>query len=105
MKTEVSIIKERFERKFEIDAAGCWVWTAATNGKGYGAQRIDGRNRMATHVSIYLHTGAWPDEHLEPDHLCFNTLCVSDQLTLSWSLTQRTCSGDGLLPGGRVGLI
>lgn len=54
----------------------CILWTGATNGRGYGQVRHDGR-------VVYVHRRAWehvngaiPDG-LTIDHLCANTLCTN----------------------------
>jgi len=58
------------------DIAGkpCWLWTASTNGKGYGQFSIDGIERPAHRVAWLLTYGSWP----KPCglHKCDNRLCV-----------------------------
>lgn len=54
---------------------GCWVWTAATNGYGYGQIRIAGRTRRAHRVGYEAMVGPIPVDH-DLDHLCRNRLCV-----------------------------
>ena len=42
-------IEERFLRKIEPDPnSGCWLWTAAVDGKGYGTFHI-GRRQVGAH--------------------------------------------------------
>lgn len=54
---------------------GCWLWKGAKSG-GFGIMRINGGFRRATHISVYLHHGAWPAPGLEVMHLCDATACV-----------------------------
>jgi len=54
--------------------AECWPWTGCTR-DGYGQLRVDGRTRMATHVSLLLATGEWPTMHV--CHTCDNPACVN----------------------------
>lgn len=69
--------RERFWSRVERDmAGGCWLWTGAANGNGYGAFRLDGRN-------VPVHRMAWellrgpiaPGQVI--DHLCRVKLCVN----------------------------
>lgn len=58
------------------DLGPCWLWTAHTNGKGYG------RFTVTTKKLILAYRWAWEDangpvpEGLELDHLCRTRLCV-----------------------------
>jgi hypothetical protein len=57
----------------------CWIWTAATNGVGYGVLGRGGRGAglvYAHRFSYQIHRGAIPDG-LELDHLCRNRGCVN----------------------------
>lgn len=58
------------------DLGPCWLWTAATDGRGYGvigtvAKKVDKAYRVAYRLLV----GPIP-EGLELDHLCRVTLCV-----------------------------
>lgn len=55
--------------------AGCWVWTANRNDRGYGRIGVDGSARPAHVVAYELTVGPVPDG-LELDHLCRNRACV-----------------------------
>ena len=76
-------MRERFEEKFEIDeATGCWNWTAAKNGRGYGHfytppsfsnHKMDFSHR----VSYYLYKCEKVAEDLCIRHKCDNTSCVN----------------------------
>jgi len=57
-----------------IPEAGCFVWTGAESGKGYGTVYFNGKTRRV-HRVVYEHLiGPIPDG-LEIDHLCRNKLC------------------------------
>ena len=77
---EVKTTLERFEEKYIPEPnSGCWLWTAATNGNGYGVIRLGPRPASmgyAHRVSYELHKGPIP-EGLVIDHLCRVTLCVN----------------------------
>ena len=53
----------------------CWIWTASTNGQGYGCFRIDGKTRRAHGIAWALANGP-VSVGLELDHLCRNPSCV-----------------------------
>jgi len=55
---------------------GCWEWTGAQNGVGYGHMKIQGSDYLAHRISYYLKYGNPDDLTLEVDHICKNTLCV-----------------------------
>ncbi len=70
-------LADRFWEKVDRDGPdGCWVWTGANNGAGYGQIRIDDRNRYAHRVAYELEVGPIP-ESLFIDHLCRNRGCVN----------------------------
>ena len=59
------------------DIGFCWLWTGATDGRGYGAlnnRRVSDKPLKAHRVAFCLETGRWP----EPSalHRCDNTRCV-----------------------------
>lgn len=65
---------QRFEAKFE-KSEGCWNWTAALGGRGYGHFWFEGRPRPASQVSHILYIGKIPDG-LFVLHRCDNRKCV-----------------------------
>lgn len=72
-------LESRFWEKVEIsDPDGCWLWTAATNGVGYGrfwnGVRLDYAHRVAYEL---LREPKGIPAPLELDHLCRVTLCVN----------------------------
>ena len=56
----------------------CWTWTGATR-RGYPSLNVreNGRHRtISAHREVLLQLGQpIPDNH-EPDHLCYNTMCI-----------------------------
>lgn len=79
---------------------GCWRWTAATNGAGYGvlAMSRDGVKVLAHRFSYELVHGPIPDG-LVVDHLCRTPLCVNP-LHLE-AVPQRTNNLRGSSPSAR----
>lgn len=69
---------DRFWSKVDKNGAnGCWVWTAATMWKGYGAFGATSKNIVRAHRFSYeLHNGPiGPGMHV--DHTCHNRKCVN----------------------------
>lgn len=69
--------KARFWAKVE-KTDGCWNWTAALNGRGYGQIKISGtrKNTTAHRMSYEMHYGAIRDG-LWVLHKCDNPRCVN----------------------------
>jgi hypothetical protein len=68
--------EERFWPKVNMDGpvhpvlgTPCWLWTASTNGMGYGQFSLDGKTPGAHVVAFVWANGPVPVEH-ELDHLC-----------------------------------
>jgi hypothetical protein len=76
-KVLTSIAEERFLAKVSLDeTTGCWLWTGAITGVGYGVLSFEGRKYNA-HKMAYRHwTGEVP-EGLQLDHLCRVRHCVN----------------------------
>jgi hypothetical protein len=77
---------DRFNEKWIPELfSGCWLWTGAQNGNGYGVIGKGGRDRgnEYAHRVSYLHfKGPIPDG-LQIDHLCRTRSCVNpDHLEL-----------------------
>jgi hypothetical protein len=69
--------KERFDSKWEEDELrGCWLWTAACYGTGYGVLRVNGRNHHAHRMSWRFHRGEIP-EGMHVLHKCDVRSCVN----------------------------
>ena len=60
-------------------SADCWIWTASTLGRGYGAvQPKKGKPRTGAHrFSWALHNGRWPAPGMVIMHSCDNPKCVN----------------------------
>lgn len=74
MEIEVpSRVAARFHERYEVTESGCWLWTRATNGVGYGrlSWQEGGVQRwhLAHRVSFVLANGSIP-EGMDIDHLC-----------------------------------
>lgn len=68
----------RFVAKLRVEPEGCWAWTAARIGTGYGAIRIGGRTHLAHRVAHEMFIGPVPAD-LEVRHSCDNPPCVNPQ--------------------------
>lgn len=68
----------RFWDKVEMLDNGCWQWTAARGGTGYGHFKLDGKVRAAHALTYELFVGPVPDG-LVLDHLCRNRACCNPQ--------------------------
>ena len=69
---------ERFWEKVN-KTDSCWLWTAATNGAGYGVLGMQSAPRghvYAHRFSYELRRGAIP-EGMQLDHICRTTRCVN----------------------------
>jgi hypothetical protein len=66
----------RFWDKVRKDADGCWRWTGAIQGAGYGNFWVDDKCRLSHRVAYDMLVGPIP-EGLELDHLCRNRECVN----------------------------
>lgn len=62
--------------RISIEASGCWLWTGARSGSGYGNLWANGRNALAHRVVWESLVGPIPPG-LTLDHLCRNQLCVN----------------------------
>lgn len=68
---------KRFEDKVMPEPmSGCWLWTGAMMGSGYGNFRANGRNHLAHRFSYIANRGPIPDK-LTIDHRCHTKLCVN----------------------------
>lgn len=69
-------ITNRFWAKVDIGFSDqCWNWKAGCFKGGYGAFKLNKRNRVATHVSWFLTYGTFPEQCLL--HSCDNRKCVN----------------------------
>lgn len=75
----MSDLRARFEEKFTPEPnTGCWLWTAALNGHGYGAFTLPiSRRKVGAHRLAYeLYRGPIPTG-FQIDHLCRVRSCVN----------------------------
>lgn len=54
---------------------GCWIWSGAPTGSGYGQVSHEGRVRLVHRILYEAVFGTLPDG-LEVDHLCYVPLCA-----------------------------
>lgn len=73
--TRVGAFPVRFSSKVQVTESGCWEWRGATNSKGYGCLRVDGKAWLAHRYSYTLAFGEIPPG-LTLDHLCRNIVCI-----------------------------
>ena len=73
----IKSLQERFDEKYEpVTESGCWIWTACSNGDGYGLIAINSQPSRAHRVSWSLHKGIIPDG-VNVLHKCDNPSCVN----------------------------
>lgn len=86
-RTTAEIVWQRFVR----DESGCWTWTGALRGQGYGGYGAP--NRVAHRMVYELLVGPIPDG-LTLDHLCRNRLCVNPAHLEPVSLATNVMRGE-----------
>lgn len=62
--------------KVQTDDAGCWIWTAATNSRGYPCAAWHGKTTSVHRLSYELLVGPIP-AGLTIDHLCMVKRCIN----------------------------
>ncbi len=69
--------RRRFIAKIDAsDQAGCWMWTASKDHRGYG-QFVLGPTPKRAHRVAVLWSGREIPDGYEVDHLCFKKACVN----------------------------
>lgn len=67
----------RFHGKIRKDSnTGCWLWTGAQTGNGYGQASYEGKVTTAHRAYWLCAKGPLP-ENVDLDHRCRNRLCVN----------------------------
>lgn len=84
----------QFEKQYEVQSDGCWLWTGAINGNGYGYFLAFGTRIPAYRFAYENWIGPIPDG-LELDHLCRNRACVSYDHLEAVTHRENTLRGDG----------
>lgn len=69
-------IRQRFNQKYIISENGCWEWSAASRGNGYGCMRVGRKIIDAHRISYLLFRGQIPNNYLVC-HSCDNRRCVN----------------------------
>lgn len=67
---------EKIESRLFYSPDGCWYWTGATNGKGYGSIWLDGKLKSC-HRTIWIAINGEIDNGLVVCHHCDNPICVN----------------------------
>lgn len=74
--TYLQLHPQRFWSKVErVEGNGCWTWTSAQNGHGYGLFWIAGRTHLAHRISYLLNVGTLTEGHCAC-HGCDKPICV-----------------------------
>jgi hypothetical protein len=69
-------LDERFDSRYVIDAADCWIWKGSISTAGYARLSIAGRPAYAHRYAYERYVGPIPDG-LVIDHLCRKRACVN----------------------------
>jgi len=77
MKAKLTTGRQRFWKKVSVGGRDdCWGWTAAKNGNGYGAFRLDGKTLLAHRLAWLFTYGDIPGGMCVCHH-CDNPGCVN----------------------------
>ena len=64
------------KRIVRVPFSGCWLWTGATNSRGYGHLLVGGRHVLAHRYSLEIVNRPVPDG-MVADHICKVRSCVN----------------------------
>lgn len=67
---------DKFIQRVEVTTNGCWIWTGAKTGGGYGIMSHHSEN-ISTHRFAYEAVIGPIPEKLHIDHLCRNRICCN----------------------------
>lgn len=97
---------DRFLPKVRFAARGCWVWTGATAGKGYGRFRLRGRKVYVHRLVLEAKIGRLLAPGEQALHHCDHPLCVNpDHLfvgTQQDNMDDMTAKGRQVTPRGEA---
>ena len=94
-------LKERFDEKWMPEPnSGCWLWTGATNGRGYGQIHVSGKTQQAHCVAKLLYddlplSTTMRGTKMAYDHLCRTGLCVNPRHIELVTFGENTRRGAG----------
>lgn len=71
-------IEDRWWKKVDVRADGCWEWMGSRDRQGYGRISVQRIGRLAHRVGYEMLVGPVPSG-LELDHLCRVRCCVNPQ--------------------------
>lgn len=75
---------------------GCWLWTGAKNGAGYGQISIEGRSTLVHRFSFEMHVGPI-QQGMVLDHLCRTPACVNPAHLEEVTVKENTDRGAALI--------
>lgn len=89
-----SDLPERWSSRITVDESGCWIWTGALDGQGYGSTKHDGKLTCA-HRAIYETLVGEIPPWLQCDHICRVRRCVNPVHIELVSQRENTLRGVG----------
>jgi hypothetical protein len=101
IETATTAVESAFWQQVDTGRPGCWLWTGATNSKGYGRVYIFGRKLVASRVAYAFAFGADPGP-LYVLHRCDNPICCRPSHlflgTASDNTADMVAKGRGVAP-------
>jgi hypothetical protein len=70
-------VEQRLLSRREVDSNGCWRYTGASTGNGYGWMRYQGRTEYAHRVAAIIFLDYDPDSGLWVCHSCDTPICFN----------------------------
>jgi len=74
--SELAQARDRLLGRVTVSERGCWLWTGAVHGNGYGAFRLNGKQIGAHRAAYTILVGPIPNDK-ELDHLCRTPTCIN----------------------------
>lgn len=91
LRDDPDFIKRWFEKVDRFHPSGCWIWTAARSGNGYGSIWFRGKNLVAHVASYWMVRGPVPDGFVVR-HTCESPGGLSYGCCYPWHLEVGTKS-------------